>query len=197
MSSVNSTLGLTGSVGSGKSHVLRGLQDTGLNTLDCDQVVRELLWGDSPDSHLLHADLRSASQLSHLTRDALRQWLLKGEVERKTLERLIHPHVVSVVEERAQAIQRGEVLIVEGTRLAESGLLQRMGGVFVLDAPRSLRLERVLKRGGLTELEFDRLDAIQDYSKLEHKRLARLINDQSTDLAVRQIVNLIQDWGLM
>ncbi|WP_407570431.1 dephospho-CoA kinase [Deinococcus altitudinis] len=149
-------LGLTGSIGAGKSTVARLLRERGLTVLDADAAARELSLDPAvlsevagllgPD-YLLYQDGRPSS----LNRPALAALVFADAQKRGVLNGILHPRVrARLAELERQAAARGEAWVVQDVPLLfEGGAWKDMDAVLLVDAPLEVRLSRVMARDGL------------------------------------------------
>ena len=158
-------VGLTGTLGAGKSSVGRLFERWGARRIDTDALAREVvqpgrpalervreMWGD----RVLAAD-------GSLDRAALRRLISESPAARERLERIVHPAVLELVDARLdQARSEGcGVVVIEVPLLFETGLADRFDLVVVVDAPAAEREKRVLEERGLSAREFRALQDAQ------------------------------------
>ncbi|GAA0517101.1 dephospho-CoA kinase [Deinococcus depolymerans] len=176
-------VGLTGSIGAGKSTVAALLRARGLTVLDADEQAR-LVTQDPEVLALLDARFPGVVTDGILDRAALAARVFGNPAALADLNRVTHPRVrerMGALE--SQAAARGERVIVQDIPLLfEGGLDASMDAVIVVDAPLSLRVRRVMERSGLSETEVLARDARQ--MPAEHKRArATVVVDNSGDHA--------------
>ncbi|WP_034383351.1 dephospho-CoA kinase [Deinococcus sp. YIM 77859] len=176
-------LGLTGSIGAGKSTVARLLRARGLTVLDADEVAREVT-RDPAVLAEIEAAFPGVLRDGVLDRAALAAAAFADPARLAVLNAITHPRVrqrMLALEEAAAA--RGEGWIVQDVPLLlEGGLEGAMDAVLVVDAPLDLRIARVTARSGLTAEEVRARDARQMPAEEKRKR-ATFVLDNSGDLA--------------
>ncbi|WP_018465846.1 dephospho-CoA kinase [Calidithermus timidus] len=153
-------IGLTGSIGSGKSTVARILRELGVTVLDADAFARE---GSEVLREAICRRFPEACVAGELNRRRLGQLVFADPQARRDLEAILHPYVRQRMAEAAQqARERGESLIVQDIPLLfETGREGDFDGVLVVVAPTEARLRRVRARSGLSVEEFAARDASQ------------------------------------
>jgi dephospho-CoA kinase len=162
-------LGLTGSIGAGKSTVAALLRDRGLVVLDADAVAREL--GRSPQV-LAEVERRLGPQYVQrlpsgeavgLDRPALAALVFADAQKREVLNGILHPRVrARMAELERQAVEKGAAWVVQDVPLLFEGeAWKNMDAVLLVDAPLEVRLERVMARDGLTREAVLARDAAQ------------------------------------
>lgn len=176
-------LGLTGSIGAGKSTVAALLRARGLTVLDADEVAREVTHDPAVLAEIAAA-FPGVVQGGVLDRAALAAAAFADPARLAVLNAITHPRV----RERMQALEReaaarGEAWVVQDVPLLfEGGLGGLMDAVLVVDAPLPLRVARVSARSGLRPEEVLARDARQMPAEEKRKR-ATFVLDNSGDLA--------------
>ncbi|BDP41256.1 dephospho-CoA kinase [Deinococcus aetherius] len=171
-------LGLTGSIGAGKSTVAALLRARGLTVLDADEQAR-LVTLEPEVLAEIEAAFPGVVREGVLDRAAL-AGLVFGDPERLTrLNAIVHPRVrtrMVALEEAAAA--RGEAWVVQDVPLLfEGGLERQMDGVLVVDAPLETRVARVVARSGLTREEVLARDARQMPGEEKRRRATAVLDN--------------------
>ncbi len=173
-------LGLTGSIGAGKSTVARLLRAQGLRVLDADAVARELsstqgvlaeVTVQLGPSYVTYHDGRPVS----LNRPALAALVFSDPEKRATLNGILHPRVrARMATLEAEAAALGERWVVQDVPLLfEGGAWNEMDAVLLVDAPLEVRVARVMARDGLTRDAVLARDAAQMPVSQKRELLAR------------------------
>ncbi|MBX8467240.1 dephospho-CoA kinase [Deinococcus sp. RIT780] len=176
-------VGLTGSIGAGKSTVAALLRERGLTVLDADEQAR-LVTQDPDVLALLDVRFPGVVVGGTLDRAALAARVFGDPAALTDLNAITHPRVRErMAELEAQAVARGEQTVVQDVPLLfESSLHTQMDAVIVVDAPLPLRVQRVMDRSGLTETEVLARDARQLPADQKRQR-ATVVIDNSGDHA--------------
>lgn len=180
-------VGLTGNIASGKSSVARLLAARGATIIDADILARRAVERGTPvlgaiverwGPQVLAAD-------GTLDRAALRDVVFQHPEELKALNRMVHPEVARLrLEERAAARARGDrVVVCDIPLLFESQLTEEFDRLVVVDAPRSVRLERLMRDRGLSRDEAVRMIDAQMPAESKRAR-ADFVIDNTGDLSV-------------
>ena len=171
-------LGLTGSLGMGKSTTARFFVEEGVPVHDADAVVHRLYEGEAVAA--IEAAFPGTTAAGKVDRDKLAASVLGDHAALKRLEAIVHPLVQQA--ERlllAEAEARGEkVAVLDIPLLFEAGG-DACGGVFVVvSAPTEVQHARVLQRPGMT---MDKLEAIlaRQMPDAEKRRRADFVVDTS------------------
>lgn len=141
-------VGLTGGIGSGKSAVSRLLADLGCAVIDADLVAREVVAPGTPGLAAVVAAFGDGVLLSDgsLDRPALGSLVFADDAARGRLNGIVHP---LVGERTAQLVAEAhaDVVVHDVPLLVENGLAPGYHLVLVVDAPVTVRLERLRARG--------------------------------------------------
>ena len=154
-------IGLTGSIGMGKSVTATILRHLGVAVHDSDEAVHRALAPKGGAFMDVIAAFPQAhdKKLNRINRGLLGKIIFSDAVKRRQLEALIHPHVWQSQRDFIRAAkQRGEALVVlDIPLLYETGADQRCDKVICVTAPYFLQRQRVLNRPGMTEERFQNI----------------------------------------
>lgn len=178
---------LTGNIASGKSSVASLLSGWGATIIDADAIVRELQHPGMPvfDAIVAHFGPGALAQDGTLDRAALRARILANPDDRKALEAVVHP---AVEQERRKLLQRagtsGSGIVVNDIPLLFEVMdPSRFDAVVLVDAPESVRVERLVHDRGLAPDEARALMRMQVPSEKKRWRTGLIIdNDGSRDV---------------
>lgn len=158
-------IGLTGTLGAGKSTVGRLFESWGAWRIDADRLAREAVEPGTPG----HAAVlerfgdRVRAADGSIDRAALRAIVFDDDAARADLEAIVHPEVDRLREgEVERAVRAGaRIIVFEIPLLYETGSADQFDHVVVVDAPPELRRRRVVEARGLEPATFDAIDAAQ------------------------------------
>lgn len=171
-------IGLTGSLGMGKSTTARFFAEAGVPVHDADAAVHRLYRGDAVP--LIEAAFPGTTANGEVDREKLGRRVLGDAQALAALEATVHP-LVRREEERflADADKAGApVAVLDIPLLFETGGDKRVDVVVVVSAPAEMQRTRVLARPGMTEDKFQALLAKQMPDD-EKRRRADFIVDSS------------------
>ena len=163
-------LGLTGSLGMGKSTTARFFAEEGVPVHDADAVVHRLYDGEAAAA--IEAAFPGTTVGGKVDRDKLAARVLGDAAALKRLEAIVHP-LVQEAERRllAEAQARGEtVAVLDIPLLFETGGQDRVDAVVVVSAPPEVQRSRALERPGMT---VDKLDALLAKQMPDHEKQRR------------------------
>lgn len=150
-------LGLTGSIGMGKSTTAAMFRAEGTDVHDSDAAVHAAYRG--PAVPVIERAFPGTVRDGTVDRDLLRSRVLENPAALERLESLVHPIVAaSRATFLAAAAERGRpIVVVDIPLLFETGLESEVDAIVLVSAPESVQKQRVLQRQGMTP---SRLEAI-------------------------------------
>lgn len=177
-------IGLTGNIASGKSSVARVWSRLGAPVIDADVLARRAV---EPGSDGLRRIVEAfgpgvLERSGALDRAALRGIIFEDEAARRRLEAIVHPEVERLrLEEEAGLLQSGSALVVhEIPLLYEVGLGEHFDAVVLVDAPASVRRERLVRDRGLSIEEAARMISSQMPAETKRRRADIIIDNTGT-----------------
>jgi len=189
-------LGLTGSIGMGKSTTAQMFKDAGIPVYDADAAVHDLY---GPNGKAVGPIARKfpgvISDDNAVDRDKLKAIVLKKSKSLMVLEDIVHP---LVQESRKEFISKHEdfgteIVLLDIPLLFEVGLNESVDKIVVVTAPYNVQKERVLSREGMTEENFQTILAKQMPDK-EKRASANYVIDTSRGMDdAREQVQFVLD----
>ncbi|WP_192255413.1 dephospho-CoA kinase [Mesorhizobium silamurunense] len=169
-------LGLTGSIGMGKSTTAKMFTDAGVPVHDSDETVHRLYAGKA--APLVEAAFPGTTKAGAVDRARLAEKVLGDPAALKTLEAIIHPLVRAdadafLARHRAAG---APIAVLDIPLLFETGGRDRVDKVVVVTAPAEVQRSRVLERPGMSEKKFAAILAKQVPDE-EKRRQADFIVD--------------------
>lgn len=147
-------LGLTGSIGMGKSTTAQMFADRGVPVWDADAAVRRLYAKGGKAADLINLRYPDVIENGAVSRDRLRKLVADDPAVLDWVQSVVHP---LVAQDRAAflADTQGPVVILDVPLLFEGGLERFCDGVIVVSTDAATQRSRVLARGGMTAEQFD------------------------------------------
>jgi dephospho-CoA kinase len=171
-------LGLTGSIGMGKSTTANFLREAGVPLHDSDAVVHRLYEGEAVGP--VEAAFPGVTIDGRIDRGKLAEKLVGNPEAIRHLESIVHPLVRAVSERfiEEQWTRAARVIVLDIPLLFETGSEKRIDAILVVSAPADVQRARVLSRPGMTA---ERLDALlaRQMSDAEKRARAHFIVDSS------------------
>ena len=191
-------LGLTGSLGMGKSSTAKMFADEGVPVHDADAAVHRLY--DAEATPLIEAAFPGTTEGGKVNRDKLAQRVLGDAAAIKKLEAIVHP-LVRNAEERflVEAERKGATIaVLDIPLLFETGGGNRCDAVIVVSAPSDVQRARAFERPGMTEQKFAAILAKQ-MSDAEKRKRADFVVDTSRgfDAARSQVRDILAHVAIM
>jgi len=171
-------IGLTGSIGMGKSAAAKHFVRRGVPVCDADAEVHRLYEGEAVPA--ISEAFPGAVRSGKVDRALLAQAVAGSLRKLKQLESIVHPMVVKAEIDflREQEKQGAKLAVLEIPLLFETDALSRVDVTVVVSAPEGVQRERVLARPGMTK-----------------EKLAALLKRQSSDEEKRARSDFVVDSG--
>ncbi|MEZ5855648.1 MAG: dephospho-CoA kinase [Hyphomicrobiaceae bacterium] len=174
-------IGLTGSIGMGKSTVAKRFVENGIPVCDADAEVHKLYAANGAAVAPIEAAFPGVAGADGVDRAKLAQHLMRDPEGFKRLEAIVHPLVWEA--ERAflaEQVAKGEAMaVLEIPLLFEGKGHTQVDVKVVVSAPAHLQRQRVLERPGMTE-----------------EKLAQILSRQVPDAEKRARADFVVDTGL-
>jgi dephospho-CoA kinase len=186
------TIGLTGSIGMGKSTVATMFEDLGVPVFDADAAVRQL---QGPGGSLLipiEAEFPGTTGAQGVDRAALSK-VLHDPAALKRLEAIVHPAVGEVRQKFLDDHATAPIVVFDVPLLFETGGDNRVDVTVVVSAPADVQRERVLARDSMTPDKFAAILARQTPDAEKRARADHVIDTgASLDETRKQISALVE-----
>jgi dephospho-CoA kinase len=184
-------LGLTGSIGMGKSATAKMFAEEGVPVHDADAAVHRLYEG--PAAAAIEAAFPGATVNGKVDREKLGRQVLGNGVALKKLESIVHPLVLADREQFLAEAKKGgaKVAVLDIPLLFETGGNAGVDAVVVVDAPAAVQRARVLERPGMTVEKFENLLAKQIPAEEKRARADFVVDSSKGFDAAREQVREI------
>lgn len=169
-------VGITGGIGSGKTAVSDRFRELGIAIVDCDVAARVVVEPGRPALYEIGtrfgADVLNTD--GTLDRAALRVRIFENPVERRWLERALHPRINDLVAEDLATATSAYAILVNPLMRARDPRADR---ILVVDVPEAVQIARTVARDGVDE---DQARAVIA-SQLDRESRRRLADDLVTN----------------
>ena len=174
-------LGLTGSIGMGKSTAADMFRALGVPVHDADATVHDLLADGRQVRAAIEARFPGVVTKDAVDRQALGAAVFGNPEARRDLEAILHPRVRRVLESflRRHRVLGTSLVVLDIPLLFETGGESRADGVVVVSAPASMQRRRVMARPGMDDARF-----------------AGILASQMPDQEKRRRANFVVETGL-
>lgn len=173
-------VGLTGSIGMGKSTAARFFAELGVPVLDADAVVHKLYEGQAVAA--IEAAFPGSTANGQVDRVKLGQQVIGNAEAMKRLEAVVHPLYREVERRFLQeaAAAGAKIAVLDVPLLYETGGDKRVDAVVVVSAPEDIQRARLAERPGMSSSKLDALLAKQLPDAAKRSR-ADFVVDTSRD----------------
>ncbi len=189
-------IGITGSIGSGKSTVSEYLSAKGYAIVDADALVKEIyLEREYVDKMVeVFGDIRLAEDSTQLDKKKIFNLVFSDKTQLEKLDQTIHPFIEKKIMQSASEHQHEEMVFFDIPLLFEKGYEKMMDKVIAVYCEDDTRWSRASKRSNKTVAEIQSVDKMQ-MTQQEKKSKADYVLDNSTTLEHlhQQIENLLEE----
>lgn len=192
-------IGLTGSIGTGKSTIADHFKALHIPVVDADVIAREVVEPGKPayegiveafGAGILQADLT-------LNRSALGEIVFANQEKRGILDAIIHPEIrKEIIRQRDEATENGVAYVVlDIPLLFESKLTNFVEKIIVVSVDSNVQLERVLNRDKMTVEEAkQRINSQIPVVEKAEQADAIIDNNGSIEASKRQLEDILARW---
>ena len=186
-------IGLTGSIGMGKSETARLFAAEGIPVHDADAAIARLYDKGGAAVAVIASEFPGAVQDGIVDRARLSALVTKDDKALKKLETLVHPLVAADRDMFLQATA-APIVLFDVPLLFETGADAEANAIVVVSAPEEVQQARVLARPGMTADKFESLKARQlgDAQKRQQAHYV-VMTDQGLDHAREQVKMILAD----
>jgi dephospho-CoA kinase len=185
-------IGLTGGIGSGKSTVAGIFSVLGIPVYDADRSAKRLMNENKAlKTQILKHFGEAAYENGQLNRKYIAGIVFNNEAKLKLLNSLVHPYTIADAHDWAVR-QTSPYVIKEAALMFESASFHYVQRVIGVSAPLPLRIQRVVRRDGLTPEEVRSRIQRQLAENIKLKLCDDVVTNNEQELLVPQILTLHQ-----
>ncbi|WP_296425294.1 dephospho-CoA kinase [Yoonia sp.] len=185
-------LGLTGSIGMGKSTTAQMFRDAGVPVWDADATVHDLYATGGAAVALIGAVWPQAVVDNAVSRDILKQIIANKPATLHKIEYIVHP-LVAASRRAFIAAHDDPLLVFDIPLLFETSADKWLTSVLVVTAPPDLQKLRVMARPGMTDAQFAAILSRQTPDAEKRARADYLIETRTLDGTRAAVQDLIAD----
>jgi dephospho-CoA kinase len=147
-------LGLTGSIGMGKSTVAAMIRAAGVPVFDADATVHRLQGPSGPLLPAIEAAFPGTTGAGGVDRGALGRAVFGDRAALRRLEAIVHPAVARARQDFVRRHRAHRIVVDDVPLLFETGGERRVDAIVVVSAPAWMQRRRVLARPGMSQARF-------------------------------------------
>ena len=163
-------LGLTGSIGMGKSTAARMFEREGVPVFDADAEVHRLQGPGGALVAAIEARFPGTTGPHGVDRQKLGAHVLGNTHELAALEAIVHPAVAKAQHRFLMRHRARDVVILDIPLLFEKGGWRRVGAIAVVSAPVWMQTKRVMRRAGMTRAKLKVIRHLQVPDRVKRAR---------------------------
>ncbi len=187
-------IGLTGSIGMGKTETAKLFAELGVPVYDSDAAVHRLYDAGGVAVPLIDKNFPGTVKDGRVDRAALRTQVTADSAALERLNSLVHPLVIA---DRDAFLKRAtelgaDMVVFDTPLLFETGAHEQMDAVVVVTAPAEVQRQRVIARPGMTDAVFDSLvqKQLPDAEKRAKAHFV-VVTDKGRDHAFDQVKMIV------
>ncbi len=188
-------IGLTGSIGMGKSTVADMFERAGVPVFDADAEVRAMQGPGGALLPAIEAAFPGSTGAGGVNRDSLGARVFGNREELARLEAIVHPAVAARRQEFLIEHSGARLVVFDIPLLFEGGGDAQVNTVVVVSAPENVQRERVLARPGMTPEKFAHILGLQMPDSQKRERADHVIDTGTslaeTEAAVHALISLL------
>ncbi len=192
-------IGLTGSIGSGKSTVSSILKEQGGYIIDCDQISREVNGRADVQRELIDTfGGEIVDEQGAIDRKALGSIVFSDKAKLRALEYIVHKHILEEIYARLAEARSQEgkysFIVIDAPLLIEANLHKIVDSVWVVTTEESQRISRVNKRDSLSIEEIKkRIENQTPSQQLVHHAHVVIDNNGSIEQLKEEVIKCVQN----
>ncbi len=186
-------IGLTGSIGMGKTETAKMFQEAGIPVFDSDAAVHTLLGDGGAAVDIVSKEFSGVKKQNKIDRKLLGEKVFGDSLALGKLEKILHPMVGDMRSDFVKAAH-GDIVVFDIPLLFEKSYESECDYIVVVSAAENIQKERVMSRPGMTEKKFKNilLSQMPDAKKREKADFI-VQTDKGFDYAKAQVQQIIKE----
>ncbi|MCU0329323.1 MAG: dephospho-CoA kinase [Chitinophagales bacterium] len=178
-------IGITGMIGSGKSYLLNYFGEKGFATFSADEVAKQIIHQDQAVKNKLK---KVFSELAYVDDaynvDFVRKVVLKNKYLLSRLNAIVHPAFYQVFDDFV--LHHKQPIFVESALMVSTGFYQKLDAIIWVQADRKTIIDRVLKRNTMTQVEIEKVIAIQERQVKQLSKVPHFIFSNNNEIEFKE-----------
>ena len=184
-------LGLTGSIGMGKSTAAQMFADSGIPVWDADKAVHELYQNNKTVIEGVGALIPKAVTEHGLDRSVMRRALSQNKNLLKKIEEIVHPMVQAHRADFISSNAASDIIVLEIPLIYELKIASLFDAVAVVTTDAHTQRDRVMARGTMTNAEFELILAKQVPDEEKRRSADFIIPSDTIDTAQQAVTHIL------
>lgn len=186
------TVGITGSIGSGKSEFTRLAENSGFPVIRADDLSNEILSTDPiVRQNVIRTFGKDSFQNDKPNKKYLAEIVFSDPQKLRLLEKILHPLVIKQIQKKKKEIFKdNDILFIESAIIYEADLENLFDYVVLITADRELRLDRKIK-SGMSKEDFLKREMNQIPDDEKRKRADFIFTNNGTIRELEEKFNLL------
>jgi dephospho-CoA kinase len=189
-------LGLTGSIGMGKSTVAAMFRGEGVPVFDADAEVHRLQGPGGALVAMIDRDFPGTAGVGGIDRTVLARYVLGDKAALHRLERIVHPAVAVARRNFLRRHRARPLVVLDIPLLYEKGLHRDVDKIAVVSAPAWMQRKRVMARPGMTAIKLAHIRALQVPDPVKRQRADFVIDTgvqrHETRAQIRRLITCLR-----
>jgi len=188
------TVGLTGTIASGKSSALHFFESQGIDVVCADAIAKQLTQKGHPalDTIAAHFGPSILTDNGELDRKVLKACIIQSPIERRWLENYLHPQIRSQIEQEIQKASSSYVM-VDIPLLTDRAHFPYLNRVLLLEIDEHLQLERLMARDHCSQARAEQMIALQPSITLRRALADDIIQNNDSLDALKQKLQALHE----
>ncbi|PMB55048.1 dephospho-CoA kinase [Coxiella endosymbiont of Rhipicephalus microplus] len=186
-------IGLTGGIGSGKSTITNYFAKLGIPIIDADKITHEIMISSQVvlKKIVAHFGKKVLNRENSLNRSQLRRLIFKYPQERRWLENLLHPLIISIMKNKLEKINSPYCILVIPLLAKARHLINFLDRILVVDIPKFLQIQRTKIRDHLSDKQIKLIFESQT-SREDQLAIANdvIVNDKTLSALYEAVLQL-------
>lgn len=188
-------IGLTGGIGSGKSSATEMFRKLGVPVIDADIIAHQLTAAGTEalqeiGSQLGHQFITSNNELD---RKQLAQYVFDHPDKKKVLENILHPRIKQAIISLLNNMEASPYVLLSIPLLLETDFTELIDRILVIDAPKSIRIQRVVARDDRSSDDVKAIIKQQIDRETRLKNADDVLDNSGTFAELQLLVNKYHD----